>query len=311
MKDMIRLTVKSDSLFTLVKTRKIKIATESFYFGLYLSFIKTLKRFFMKSSSNFETAFYKMGIRIFLFLLCAFTNAFLINAQNEGGYNTLTKGQSLNEVDFTHAISTKVVTELDIQWNLSNDTLNRANIWNHTTQVGGRGWLHWYLHPRVKLSYGFGYWKNMDVPEARQYDYNDFRSTVQLIYLVVAPRITLSHRLRFEDRFVQNQEHTDYDHSWRLWYGPKLTYCLNSKVIRKKTVYLILSDEVFVIPKTGYWIDQNRFVTGAGYSFTSDLLLELTYSRQRRLNIGADEITNAIGLTLTINNVTHLFSKKQ
>jgi hypothetical protein len=82
---------------------------------------------------------------------------------------------------------------------------------------------------------------------------------------------------------------------------------LNGKILRQGIVYLLASEELFFKPdakSTGVtFFDRNRFEVGAGYLFTDDIQLELTYVNEFLPRDDNNEMYNIVSLTLSFNNL--------
>lgn len=98
----------------------------------------------------------------------------------------------------------------------------------------------------------------------------------------VAPRIALTHRFRYEQRFVEGQ-----DFRTRYRYNLFLTVPLNSLEMKQKTVYLSLYNELFINGQrdigdgaTVQLFDRNRTYIGVGYGLTDKLRLQLGWMKQ-------------------------------
>lgn len=233
-----------------------------------------------------------------------------VYAQSGGGEITNSSAHLWNELDLTHAYK-KVVVEGDLFMSHSNDSNNRYQIRKHFFEFGAMGWAHYYLTPRMKLSAGISYWQNLDVPEISQTPTKEFRPNFQAQHFIVRKQFTVFNRLRLENRFVENSITKKNTFTNRLRYMPKVFVALNSKSIRKKTVYFIASDEIVMTLGNSYLIDQNRATIGFGYCFTNDIVLEACYTNQYNLKEDAPrEIINAFGLTLSVNNIMRAFQKK-
>ncbi len=240
-----------------------------------------------------------------LLSLIVFSALFTQNgfAQNSGELDAVSSGQAWYEVNFTHAVN-RLVLQCDLQMSNINDTNHQYNLNEHLGQLGARGWVHYYVTPRVKLSASVGFWDNINVQEVGQSASFEIRPAVQAQHLFNTKRFTLYNRVRFENRFVHHDETNDFTYTPRIRYMPKVFVPLNSKSIRKKTWYLIALDEIFLNVSQGRPVDQNRATLGLGYCFTDDIVLETCYTYQSNYKTNAPyEITHALGITLSINNI--------
>ncbi|MBF4507238.1 DUF2490 domain-containing protein [Flavobacterium sp. JLP] len=229
------------------------------------------------------------------------------------GYaQTKTYNQFWNEFQFNRTINEKWSAELNLGAVYSS-TESSPNIFEENTQRSIRGWGHYYLSPRWKLSAFLAYNYNKDVPEIGQFKSPEWRFATQGIYYFHKTGYTLSTRMRIELRYMRNQ-----DESWEnvLRYRHQIKYLkpINSKVLREGVVYAVTSDELYI--KTGAkvtgesFFDRNRFNIGAGYLFTDDIQVELTYANEYLPRNSGDQIVNAASLTITFNNLFKNLNEK-
>ena len=80
-------------------------------------------------------------------------------------------------------------------------------------------------------------------------------------------RVSISHRYRFEQRFLQD------DFKMRLRYALLLNIPINKKVMDKNAVYVSLSNEVFINTKQNHY-DRDRIYGGIGYCFSKYVKVE-------------------------------------
>jgi hypothetical protein len=86
-------------------------------------------------------------------------------------------------------------------------------------------------------------------------------------------------------------------------------------MLRQGVVYAIASDEIYL--KSGAkvtgesFFDRNRLNIGAGYLFTDDFQVELTYCNEYLPRSNGNQITNAASLTVTFNNLLKNINKKR
>jgi molybdopterin converting factor small subunit len=95
-------------------------------------------------------------------------------------------------------------------------------------------------------------------------------------------RVFIGHRIRVEERFVENQ-----DFRTRLRYMLSARIPVNQKTLDKSAIFVVAQNEVFVNGKKNIGdgrsvalFDRNWLAGGMGYSFTDKLRLELTYMRE-------------------------------
>ena len=228
-------------------------------------------------------------------------------------YGQTTKyNQFWGEVQFNRTLSEKWSTELNIGTSYSS-TESSPNIFDQNTQRSLRGWAHYYLSPRWKLSSFIAFYNNKDVPEIGQFQSPEWRFALQGIYYFHKTGYTLSTRLRTELRHMKNQDDT-FENVLRYRQQIKYIKPINSKVLREGVIYAIASDEVFFKSGTKVtgqsFFDRNRLNIGAGYLFTEDTQIELTYANEYLPRNDNNQIVNAVSLTLTFNNLLKNINKK-
>jgi hypothetical protein len=225
---------------------------------------------------------------------------------------TKTYGQFWNEFQLNQTINSRWSTELDLASSYSS-TESSSNIFQNNIQKSFRGWGHYYLSPRWKLSAFLAYYNNKDVPEIGQYKSPEWRFALQGIYYFHKTGYTLSTRMRIELRHMKNGD-DDFENVLRYRQQIKYLQPINSKVLREGVVYAIASDEIYLKSGTKVtgqsFFDRNKFNLGGGYLFTDDIQLELTYGNEYLPRNGGNQITNAAALTLTFNNLFRNINKK-
>lgn len=248
-----------------------------------------------------------MRYLLFLVLLCFVLSAI---AQKDGTADAVSNGQLWNEVNLTHAHK-KMVYQLDLLLNFSNDTADQYQLSKHMVNWGIRGWANYYITPRIKLGTVLSYQYNTNTPEVYQSAGKDIQQSFFVQHFVLRKRITIYNRLRFDNRFLENPTQNKWDYTARLRYMPKVVLTLNSNIIRKKSLYFLAQDEIFMPFGKGPFINMNMLQVGFGYCFTGDIILEVCYNHQYKKRVDLpSEITNALGLTLSLNNFLSIVKKK-
>lgn len=241
---------------------------------------------------------------------CCILATFLI--MGIGHSQTKTFGQFWNEIQFNRTINTKWSAELNLGSSYSS-TETSSNIFENNIQRSFRGWGHYYLSPRWKISSFIAYYNNKDVPEIGQFKSPEWRFALQGIYYIHKTGYTLSTRMRIELRHMRNQD-DDYENVFRYRQQIKYLQPINSKVLRKGVIYAIASDELYFKSGTKVtglsFFDRNRLVVGAGYLFSDDIQLELAYANEYLPRDSENQIVNAASLTLTFNNLLPNLNKK-
>ena len=96
-------------------------------------------------------------------------------------------------------------------------------------------------------------------------------------------KVGLSHRYRFEQRFVED----DFKMRFRYFLGIRIP--LQYKEDQKNPLYLSAYNEIFLNTETSIF-DRNRVYGGLGYEFSKALRLELGYMNQFFETSGRDQI---------------------
>jgi hypothetical protein len=98
----------------------------------------------------------------------------------------------------------------------------------------------------------------------------------------IASRFYLTHRIRYEQRWVESQ-----DFRTRFRYNLFLNIPLNKKAIEPRAVYLALYNELFINGETNIgdnqrvqYFDRNRTYLGLGYGISSASRVQLGWMRQ-------------------------------
>jgi len=246
--------------------------------------------------------------QIIIIVQCLFV---ILLVTNSYGQNT-TYSQFWNEIQFNQTISEKWSTEIDVATSYSS-TESSSNLFDNTIQRSLRGWAHYYYSPRWKFSTFVAYLNNKDVPEIGQFESPEWRFALQGIYYFHKTGYTLSTRMRTEFRHMRNQD-DEYENVFRYRQQVKYIQPINSKILRSGVIYAIASDEIYL--KSGAkvtgesFFDRNRFNIGAGYLFSDDIQIELTYCNEFLPRNNGNQTTNAASLTLSFNNLLRNIKKK-
>jgi hypothetical protein len=220
--------------------------------------------------------------------------------------------QISNEFQFTRTLTDKLATEVAINGDFS-ETPNESQILKTNIQRGINVYGHYQYSSRWKFSSFVARYYNKDVPDIGQYNANEWRFGLQGIYYIKKVGFTLSTRARAELRFLQNEEGL-YEDIYRYRQLIKLMQPLNAKVLRQGVFYTMISEEVIFRSKVNTsgmaHFDRNRLTIGAGYVFTDDLQLELSYTNEYAPRDTGNQLYHIMGATLTINNFVPKVKKK-
>ncbi|MDP2188708.1 MAG: DUF2490 domain-containing protein [Sphingobacteriaceae bacterium] len=98
----------------------------------------------------------------------------------------------------------------------------------------------------------------------------------------VGRRVYLTHRFRYEQRFID-----DFEMRTRFRYNLFMNIPLNKSKIEQSTFYLAFSNELFMNGERNFgggaavpYFDRNRFYTGLGYGLTQQLRVQLGWMEQ-------------------------------
>nr|WP_236011127.1 MULTISPECIES: DUF2490 domain-containing protein [Olleya] len=123
------------------------------------------------------------------------------------------------------------------------------------------------------LGYGYILSENYVGDTDKKVSVNEHRIFQQFTTKQKIGSIGLSHRYRFEQRFVEE----DFKMRFRYFLGLKVP--LQNKPDGNNPLYLSAYNEIFLNTKTSIF-DRNRLYGGLGYQFSKQLRLELGYMNQ-------------------------------
>ena len=113
-----------------------------------------------------------------------------------------------------------------------------------------------------------------------------------LIPQVLGSKVYLTHRLRLEQRDVDDQDFRN-----RFRYFIALNYPLNQDTLGQGAIYLSLYNELFVNLERGIgnnrevdYFDRNRSYLAVGYSLTDTVRLQFGYMHQETDNLGKGQL---------------------
>jgi hypothetical protein len=105
-------------------------------------------------------------------------------------------------------------------------------------------------------------------------------------------RFYLTHRFRYEQRFVENQ-----DFRTRYRYNLFLNVPLNKKDLSPNAIYVALYNELFINGETGIGdnrsvelFDRNRTYMGMGYVLSPTIRFQLGWMNQKTVNWGKGQL---------------------
>ncbi len=142
---------------------------------------------------------------------------------------------------------------------------------------------------------------------------NERRIWQQIAYKQTISRVAISHRLRFEERFIQvhskdaNDQVVDKgftNHQFRVRYRALANIPLNHSKMEPKTYYISIWDEIFVShgkSVTYHEPDQNRIFVGPGYQITKNLAVQGGFLYQMLVKSNGAKQENNVGFLLQMN----------
>lgn len=135
----------------------------------------------------------------------------------------------------------------------------------------------------ILLGYGYILSENYIGDTDEKASVNEHRIFQQFTTKQKVGKVGLSHRYRFEQRFVED----DFKMRFRYFLGIKIP--LQYKEEGKNPLYMSLYNEIFLNTESSVF-DRNRVFGGLGYTFSDNLRLELGYMNQFFENSGRDQI---------------------
>lgn len=126
----------------------------------------------------------------------------------------------------------------------------------------------------ILLGYAFIHSQNYLPNRVDKVMVNEHRIFQQFTTKQKLGRVYLSHRYRFEQRFIQNQPFR-----LRFRYFLSANVPLNHKTMVDKTVYLSAYNEIFINTHQSFF-DRNRLYGGVGFKLNKLIKFELGYMNQ-------------------------------
>ena len=133
------------------------------------------------------------------------------------------------------------------------------------------------------LGYGFILSENYTGIGEDKVTVNEHRVFQQLITKQQLSKVSVQHRYRFEQRFVED------NFKMRLRYFLGINIPLQYKEDAKNPLYLSAYNEIFLNTESSVF-DRNRLYGGLGYKFSEHVKLELGYMNQFFENSSRDQI---------------------
>jgi hypothetical protein len=163
------------------------------------------------------------------------------------------------------------------RWNLHNEFQYRNyNLAGDLEQAFIRVGVGYNLSEKnnnVLLGYGFFYSEPYVAGTDEKTQTRENRIFQQFLTRQQFNRVFLQHRYRIEERFIGD------DFKWRFRYGLFFQLPFNKPGLTKGAVYLSLSNELFLQPKSPVF-DRDRIYGALGYAFSDYIRMEAGYMVQ-------------------------------
>lgn len=177
--------------------------------------------------------------------------------------------------------------QINEKWNLHHEVQYRNfNFIGDTEQLLFRAGLGYNLsenNNNLLLGYGFIYNEPYIGSSEDKRNFNEHRIYQQFITRQNYNKLSLQHRYRFEQRFIED------DFKLRLRYFLGLNYSLTQKETLDNTFYLSMYNEVFANTERNYF-DRNRLYGGLGYRFSKNVRSEIGFMNQTLQNSSSNQL---------------------
>lgn len=171
--------------------------------------------------------------------------------------------------------------KINQQWNFHNEFQYRQKSWmGDLSQILLRVGVGYNLtHNNNNILVGYGFIKSFEPKDSlgNRKQTNEDRIFQQFITKHNWGTVSLTHRLRIEQRFIEN------DFSMRGRYFLLANLPLNKKTLSKGAIYIASSDEIFFNITSGRF-DRNRIYSGLGYVFETNIRVETGFMIQNTVS---------------------------
>lgn len=164
--------------------------------------------------------------------------------------------------------------------------LQLRNYWlrETTEQTLARIGLNWYIDPNIMVTGGYGY---IYTTPSRRYvegsTTREHRIWQQLILRHRTPAVSIEHRYRLEQRYIENLGSGAIVWDHRIRYRLQILLHLETISPKLRPFFLAAYNELFVNPDrkiSGQYFDRNRMYGALGYRVSPKLNLQLGYLNQ-------------------------------
>ncbi len=266
----------------------------------------------MKSSETKKTITSRLKLGMLASLLLI--TGGVANAQT-GTRQTIDQSISWLSLNSNVKFAKKWSVTLDGQFRFVQDMENMQ----HMLRVG----LSYDITSKLSfVPFGYSYiWNYKYGKQPAGFVNNEHRIWQQVFYKHKVSFISVNHRLRLEERFLQNHNATNEgmpgsdaysDDQMRMRYRILANIPLNRKAMDPKTVYISIWDEAFVSwgeTVTYNKINQNRIFVGPGYQFTKALAVQGGFFMQTLIKANGAKQENNSGILLQLNYNVDLSKK--
>jgi hypothetical protein len=177
--------------------------------------------------------------------------------------------------------------KLNPKWNIHNEIQYRNyNAIGDLEQLLIRGGLGYNLtenNNNILLGYGYILSENYIGDTDEKNSINEHRIYQQFVTKQSVGKLKLSHRYRFEQRFVES------DFKMRFRYFLSLNYPLKTFTASNSLLYAAAYNEIFLNTESSVF-DRNRLFGGIGWKLNNKLKFEVGYMNQFFENSGRDQI---------------------
>ncbi len=177
--------------------------------------------------------------------------------------------------------------KLNSKWNIHNEIQYRNyNAIGDLEQLLIRGGLGYNLtenNNNILLGYGYILSENYIGNTDEKNSINEHRIYQQFVTKQSVGKLKLSHRYRFEQRFVES------DFKMRFRYFLSLNYPIKTFTTSNSLMYAAAYNEIFLNTESSVF-DRNRLFGGIGWKLNNKLKFEVGYMNQFFENSGRDQI---------------------